>query len=53
MARAPRRCAGRRGRNGKRTGRFRASSPAEFSAFLRKDFPVWQKLFNEIGIKPE
>ena len=30
-----------------------ASSPAEFSAFLRKDFPVWQKLFNDIGIKPE
>lgn len=30
-----------------------ASSPAEFSTFLRKDFPVWQKLFNEIGIKPE
>jgi tripartite-type tricarboxylate transporter receptor subunit TctC len=30
-----------------------ASSPAEFGAFLRKDFPVWQKLFNDIGIKPE
>lgn len=30
-----------------------ASKPEEFSAFLRKDFPVWQKLFNEIGIKPE
>jgi tripartite-type tricarboxylate transporter receptor subunit TctC len=30
-----------------------ASSPAQFSAFLRKDFPVWQKLFNDIGIKPE
>jgi tripartite-type tricarboxylate transporter receptor subunit TctC len=30
-----------------------ASKPEEFAAFLKKDFPVWQKLFNEIGIQPE
>jgi tripartite-type tricarboxylate transporter receptor subunit TctC len=30
-----------------------ASSPTEFTAFLHKDFEKWQKLFKELGIKPE
>lgn len=38
---------------GKAGAEIVASKPEEFAAFLRKDFPVWQKLFNDIGIKPE
>jgi tripartite-type tricarboxylate transporter receptor subunit TctC len=30
-----------------------ASSSAEFTQFLRGDFAKWQKLFRELGIKPE
>ncbi|MGC1816873.1 MAG: tripartite tricarboxylate transporter substrate binding protein [Casimicrobiaceae bacterium] len=30
-----------------------ASTPAEFTAFLHKDFDKWQKLFKQLGIKPE
>ncbi len=29
------------------------SRPEQFSAFLRKDFEKWQKLFREVGIQPE
>jgi tripartite-type tricarboxylate transporter receptor subunit TctC len=30
-----------------------ASEPAQFTEFLRNDFEKWQKLFNQLGIKPE
>ena len=30
-----------------------ASKPAEFAAFLRTDFAKWEKLFKDLGIKPE
>ena len=30
-----------------------ASTPAEFTAFLHTDFEKWQKLFTQLGIKPE
>ncbi|HUJ01717.1 MAG TPA: tripartite tricarboxylate transporter substrate binding protein [Usitatibacter sp.] len=30
-----------------------ASSPQEFTAFLKTDYEKWKKLFNQIGIKPE
>ena len=30
-----------------------ASKPADFSAFLRADFAKWEKLFKDLGIKPE
>jgi tripartite-type tricarboxylate transporter receptor subunit TctC len=30
-----------------------ASKPAQFAAFLRADFAKWEKLFKDLGIKPE
>ncbi len=30
-----------------------ASKPAEFAAFLRTDYGKWEKLFKDLGIKPE
>jgi tripartite-type tricarboxylate transporter receptor subunit TctC len=30
-----------------------ASKPSEFAAFLRVDFAKWEKLFKDLGIKPE
>ena len=30
-----------------------ASKPEEFQAFLRTDFQKWEKLFKDLGIKPE
>jgi tripartite-type tricarboxylate transporter receptor subunit TctC len=30
-----------------------ASKPAELAAFLRTDFAKWEKLFKDLGIKPE
>jgi tripartite-type tricarboxylate transporter receptor subunit TctC len=38
---------------GKAGAELVASEPQAFAAFLRRDFPVWKKLFNDIGIKPE
>lgn len=38
---------------GKAGAELVGSEPEAFGAFLRKDFPVWKKLFNDIGIKPE
>jgi tripartite-type tricarboxylate transporter receptor subunit TctC len=30
-----------------------ASEPAQFTEFLRQDFDKWQRLFKQLGIKPE
>jgi len=38
---------------GKAGAELVGSTPQAFTAFLHKDFEIWKKLFNEIGIKPE
>lgn len=38
---------------GKQGAEIVASRPDEFASFLRTDFEKWQKLFNELDIKPE
>jgi tripartite-type tricarboxylate transporter receptor subunit TctC len=38
---------------GKAGAELVGSEPQAFAAFLRKDFEIWKKLFNDIGIKPE
>lgn len=38
---------------GKAGAELVGSRPQEFAAFLRRDFEIWKKLFNDIGTKPE